>query len=405
MARGCRSPPVAAPRPCRLRRGAGRGPGRRNSAVSGGGRVPPGPGRFPPAGAACRFLRASRLVPGGAFDGQDRAGLPHRVGQDRGEQPGAGVEIGNHGSRGCRYPPPCRKSVTAPTSVSGRVAVDLPEPGAGDPVVVARRGFLDPGAAPQLPDFSRVLRIQAATDTSSGSWRGDPAAAAWGWFPPPAPAAPAGGSRWRVPRLRRVRCPAGRCPTGSVRSRRQWPAASPRTGTTWVERWACMPSFPPVVSPRSWPACATRGPCRRRPLRPRPPRRHRSSRPAGVPMPASRLELFVQHLGLEPALPVQADVAELRAAHRRMAVPSRPGRSRRHARSGPPGPGTPRAPPRRRRARTSRCSPASVSRTRTFSPGMPCRTKMTRPSCRATQCPPCATGPTSTTSSSPACAI
>ena len=43
----------------------------------------------------------------------------------------------------------------------------------------------------------------------------------------------------------------------------------------------------------------------------------------------------------------------------------------------------------------------SVTTARTLSPGRACRTKTTRPSCRATQWPPCATGPTSTSSSLP----
>ena len=45
--------------------------------------------------------------------------------------------------------------------------------------------------------------------------------------------------------------------------------------------------------------------------------------------------------------------------------------------------------------------PPSVMLTRTRSPGRACRTKTTRPSSRATQCPPWATGPTSTTASVP----
>ena len=45
--------------------------------------------------------------------------------------------------------------------------------------------------------------------------------------------------------------------------------------------------------------------------------------------------------------------------------------------------------------------PMDVTRTRTVSPGRPCRTNRTCPSCRATQCPPCATAPTSTSTRSP----
>src|SRR3712207_2801487 len=44
---------------------------------------------------------------------------------------------------------------------------------------------------------------------------------------------------------------------------------------------------------------------------------------------------------------------------------------------------------------------SSVTRTTTRSPGSACRTNTTRPSWRATQCPPCATGPTVTSNSRP----
>src|SRR5690606_33889597 len=46
-------------------------------------------------------------------------------------------------------------------------------------------------------------------------------------------------------------------------------------------------------------------------------------------------------------------------------------------------------------------SPPSVILARTRSPGRLCRTNTTRPARRATQCPPCAIGPTSTSTSSP----
>ncbi|OPZ52165.1 MAG: hypothetical protein BWY91_02427 [bacterium ADurb.BinA028] len=53
-------------------------------------------------------------------------------------------------------------------------------------------------------------------------------------------------------------------------------------------------------------------------------------------------------------------------------------------------------------ARRKRSSlPPSVTFARTRSPGKVCRTKTTRPSCRATQKPPWATGPTSTSKTSP----
>src|SRR3954468_6875795 len=47
-------------------------------------------------------------------------------------------------------------------------------------------------------------------------------------------------------------------------------------------------------------------------------------------------------------------------------------------------------------ARQNRACRSSVTSTTTRSPGSACRTNTTRPSCRATQCPPCATGPTVT---------
>src|SRR4051794_12928460 len=52
-------------------------------------------------------------------------------------------------------------------------------------------------------------------------------------------------------------------------------------------------------------------------------------------------------------------------------------------------------------ARQNRGCRSSVTSTTTRSPGSACRTNTTRPSCRATQCPPCATGPTVTSKRKP----
>ena len=102
-------------------------------------------------------------------------------------------------------------------------------------------------------------------------------------------------------------------------------------------------------------------------------------------MPASRRELLGDHGRLEPALLRQVDVLEVAAA----AAAGAGVRARRR----PPGAArvsTSTASPRRNRP------PSSVISTVTRSPGSACRTKTTRPSCRATKWPPCATGPTST---------
>ncbi len=178
---------------------------------------------------------------------------------------------------------------------------------------------------------------------------------------------------------------------------------------TWSERWACMPSLPPGVTAKL--------------ARVRQPRPGASAVPAAAPHPpvqrCSRarrgpptrgmfdagepLELFGQDCSLEAALALQGDVAELGAAHRRVAVGPRPQgigqvpEMRHPVRARPPG------LPRRRRARIWMPRRRRSAGPGLFRPGCAWRTNTTRPSWRATQCPPWATGPTSTTSSAWAC--
>ena len=124
--------------------------------------------------------------------------------------------------------------------------------------------------------------------------------------------------------------------------------------------------------------------------------------PHPVP-PAQRAagQLLDRHRPLDPGQP-----AQLLGQHRRLpARAARPGRraagrSRRSRRPGPSrsGAGTrcgAAASTATASARQNEPPPSSLTTARTRSPGSACRTNTTRPSERATQCPPCATGPTS----------
>ena len=119
---------------------------------------------------------------------------------------------------------------------------------------------------------------------------------------------------------------------------------------------------------------------RRRSRRARPPRPHRPSRsrPAGAAARRPR--------PLQPPL---------RGRGRRAGSRSRRTvRVRRSGTAARPGPGS-ASSTSTASARQNRSWLVVGDPTITRSPGSACRTKITRPSCRATQCPPCATGPTS----------
>ena len=109
--------------------------------------------------------------------------------------------------------------------------------------------------------------------------------------------------------------------------------------------------------------------------------------------PASRLQLLAHHRGLERPL--------RRAATRAASRSRRTGPGRPTGTAARPGPATARATSTASARQNADPSCPSVTTTRTRSPGSACRTKTTRPSCRATQWPPCATGPTSTSSVRP----
>ena len=109
--------------------------------------------------------------------------------------------------------------------------------------------------------------------------------------------------------------------------------------------------------------------------------------------PGEAVQLLGHDLRLELALPGAGGVLEV-------APPAHPG-TRDGAGRFDPRRGR-RAAPRTASARQKDASAApSVIRATTRSPGRAWRTKTTRPSCRATQCPPWATGPTSTSTSLP----
>ena len=239
-----------------------------------------------------------------------------------------------------------------------------------------------------------------ATETSSGSWAAM-ALSRLGFVP----GAGASSTRAREPLAGAATSTRSiPCRSMSHRRSRLMPSEASgisRNGMMWSERWACMPSLPPEVTEKL-----------ARVRHPRPvPASYVVSAPAPLPATAST----VSPPGSCPT-PASRWSCSARTAAFRLRWRSR----EIWPNSAPPTGGCPWPQARRESAACQKCStrsgdasrtsttsarqnladsPASVSRTRTFSPGMACRTKITLPSCRATQWPPWATGPTSSTSS------
>ena len=280
------------------------------------------------------------------------------------------------------------------------VPVDLPESGARDPVIVARGGLLHPGAAPQLQRLILERDRRLATETSAGSW-----------------------ARMVLSRLARVpgagaRSTSGRDPlAGAATSTRSMPCRSMSHKPQRVDaldRERHLPDRNDLVrTVRVHAELAAGGDCK---TGPRPPREAGAAVVRFAAVRGGAAHRF--HLGESstPAsrLSCSASTSDLRRRWRaREMWPS----------SAPPTGGCPCPHGAGESATRQKCgtrsgdgsrtsttsarqnladSPASVSRIRAFSPGMPWRTNTTRPSCRATQWPPWATGPMSTTSSAPA---
>ena len=225
-------------------------------------------------------------------------------------------------------------------------ALDLPVAAAGPPLG-ARDGLLGEVAA------------RAAPPGSTSGARGGRAA----WSSP---------RRWsrptRRPRRRRASgCPSTACAAGSTVI-----GQSSRT-TTSCERCRRRPGGPGPVDGEPGPG---------------PP----AQRPAGqlldgqvdVGQPGQPRELLADDGGLEPRAARPASTCC------QSQPPQRPGPLYGHGRSTRSGEAS------RTSTASARQKPgcrSSVTRTTTRSPGSVCRTKTTRPSCRATQWPPCATGP------------
>ena len=126
-------------------------------------------------GAPCRFFRASRLVPGAPSTDSTDPVTPTASASGAVNSPAPAYRSATT-APGSRKPPSCRKSGDgARRACPGASRWICQKPVARDPVLVAGRGLLDPGAARATAATSPLSGSKLATETSSGKlgrgWR------------------------------------------------------------------------------------------------------------------------------------------------------------------------------------------------------------------------------------------
>ena len=311
-------------------------------------------------------MRRPRTPPASASTADHPAGRADRGGQRAAEQAGPGVEV-QHGLARARRQ---RGRARRPTSASAAAGCTCQKP------VPSTSQSRPPARSPDPRPVPRARRRR----------------------PPPA-------GRRRRPRARRSGGPAGRRrqrPTG--RSLTARPRPRPRPASAGRRRPRPRPRPSAIGQSSTGTTSCER--CRRRPVRPagRPrtaARERQPQRPAG-----QRLHGDGGRRAARPAGPAARRTTAALSARCASGVtccqsqpPHRPGPVCGQGGSTRSGDGV-QHPDRVGPAEARRRGPRSPAR-RTRSPGSACRTNTTRPSCRATQCPPCATGPTVTSNSRP----